>query len=81
MQDLQWQNSDSPIVCVVLVLDSWNHCSEEQAWQLNICKIAQSSLYSWTMYKNQNKRRCNSIRLIQGCVQFWCLNGISEDEI
>ena len=25
--------------------------------------------------------RCNGIRVIQGCVQFWCLNGISEDGI
>ena len=28
-----------PIVCVVLVLDSWNYCSGEQAWQPNVYKI------------------------------------------
>ena len=39
-----------PIVCAVLALDSWNYCSQEQAQQPNICQIAQSSLYSWTMY-------------------------------
>ena len=37
---------NSPIVCVVLPLDSWNYCSGEQARQPNIRKISQSSLYS-----------------------------------
>ena len=37
---------NSPIVCVVLALDSWNYCSGKQAQQPNICKIPQSSLYS-----------------------------------
>ena len=37
---------DSPIVCAVLPLDSWNYCSGEQALQPNINKILQSSLYS-----------------------------------
>ena len=41
---------NSPIVCAVLALDSWNYCSGEQAQQPNIHKIPQSSLYSWTMY-------------------------------
>ena len=41
---------NSPIVCAVLALDSWNYCSGEQAQQPNICKIVQSSLSSWTMY-------------------------------
>ena len=40
------QLPNSPIVCVVLALDSWNYCSGEQAQQSNICKIPQSSLYS-----------------------------------
>ena len=44
-----------PIIWAVLALDSWNYCSEEQAWQPNICKIPQSSLYSWTMYINNRK--------------------------
>ena len=35
---------NSPIICVVLALDSWNYCSGKQAQQPNICKIAQSSL-------------------------------------
>ena len=37
---------NSPIVCAVLALDSWNYCSGEQAQQPNICKIPQCSLYS-----------------------------------
>ena len=41
--------TNSPIVCVVLALDSWNSYSGEQAQQPKICKIVQS-LYSWTMY-------------------------------
>ena len=31
---------NSPVVCVVLALDSWKSCSGEQAQQSNICKIA-----------------------------------------
>ena len=42
--------TNSPIVCVVLALDSWNYCPREQAQQPNVCKIAQYSLYSWTVY-------------------------------
>ena len=41
---------NSPIVCAVLALDSWNNCSGEQARQPNIRKIVQSSLHSWTIY-------------------------------
>ena len=37
---------NSPIVCAVLALDSWNYWSGEQARQPNIGKIPQSSLYS-----------------------------------
>ena len=37
---------NSPIVCAVLALDSWNYCSGKQARQPNIHKIPQSSLYS-----------------------------------
>ena len=32
----QYQVNSSPIVCVVLTLDSWNYCSREQALQPNI---------------------------------------------
>ena len=49
--------TNSSIVCAVLALDIWNYCSGVQAWQLNICKIAQSSLYSLIMYINQNKTK------------------------
>ena len=31
----QYQADSSPIVCVVLALDSWNYCSGEQAQQPN----------------------------------------------
>ena len=51
--------SNFPIVCAVLALDSWNYCSGEQAWQPDICKIAQSSLYSWTMYIVKQIRYCH----------------------
>ena len=37
---------NSPFVCAVLALDSWNYCSGEQARQPNIRKIPESSLYS-----------------------------------
>ena len=49
--------SNSPIICAVLALDSWNYCSGEQARQPNICKIPQSSLYSSTIVHKtkQNK--------------------------
>ena len=47
--------SNSPIVCMVLVLDSWTYCFEEQAQQSNIHKTVLSSLYDWTMYINKNK--------------------------
>ena len=43
---MQADTDNSPIVCVVLALDSWNYCSGEQVQQPNICKIPQSSLYS-----------------------------------
>ena len=43
---LEGRAGNSPIVCVVLALDSWNYCSGEQAQQPNIHKIPQSSLYS-----------------------------------
>ena len=46
---------NSPIVCAVLALDSWNYWSGEQARQPNICKISQSSLYSWTIVHKKNK--------------------------
>ena len=38
--------NNSPIVCTVLALDSWNYCSGEQAQQPNIHKIPQSFLYT-----------------------------------
>ena len=31
----QYRADSSPIVCVILVLDSWNYCSGEQAQQPN----------------------------------------------
>ena len=31
----QYSANISPIVSVVLALDSWNYCSGEQAWQPN----------------------------------------------
>ena len=68
---------NSPIVCVVLALDSWNYCSGKQAQQPNICKIPQSSLYSWTMYINKKIRCCHpyAIPLSQGgtCWEFYFL--------
>ena len=51
-----WRFPNSPIVCVVLALDSWDYCSGEQAQQPNIHKISQSSLYSWTMYINKRNK-------------------------
>ena len=50
---------NSPIVCSVLALDSWNYCSGEQAQQPNICKIPQSSLYSWTIVHKTKIRCCH----------------------
>ena len=48
--------TNSPIVCVVLALDSWNYCSGKQARQPNIHKIPQSSLYSSTIaHKTKQK--------------------------
>ena len=43
---INYKYPNSPIVCAVLALDSWNYCSGEQAQQPNIHKICQSSLYS-----------------------------------
>ena len=54
--DLFSHDSNSPIVCVVLALDSWNYCSGEQAQQPNIRKIPKSSLYSWTMYITEKNK-------------------------
>ena len=50
---------NSPIVCAVLALNSWNYWSGQQARQPNIRKIVQSSLYSWTMYINKKRRCCH----------------------
>ena len=50
----QYQANSSPIVCVVLTLDSWKYFSGKQGPIVqNVNKIAQSSLYSWTMYMNE----------------------------
>ena len=54
---------NSPIVRAVLASDSWNYCSGEQARQSNICKIPQSSLYSWTMYINKRIRCCHLMQI------------------
>ena len=50
------KTENSPIVCAVLALDSWNYCSGEQARQPNIRKIPESSLYSWTMYITEKNK-------------------------
>ena len=51
---------NSPVVCTVLVLDRWIYCSGEQGpTAQHICKIAQSSLYNWTMLMNWKTRCCH----------------------
>ena len=48
--------TNSPITCIILALNRWNYYSGEQGLTAqHYCKIAQSSSYSWTMYRNQNK--------------------------
>ena len=49
-------SNSSPIVCILLALDSWKYCSGDQDLNTqHICKIAWSSLCNWTMYINENK--------------------------
>ena len=47
------------------------------------CKLQFRIIRNSTNWAEKPRRdqRCNSIRLIQGCVQFLSLNGISEDGI
>ena len=48
---------NSQIVCVVLALDSWNYCSEEEGPTAHLIdKITQSSLYHWIKYINEKEQ-------------------------
>ena len=45
---------NSPIICVILAIDSWNYSRGEQGpTAQHNCNIAQSFLHSWTIYINE----------------------------